>query len=118
VDRPDAGYGGSQAYKGGGAANVPVKLFACPSDSTQADGRANGGTQAGLWGLACYSFNTVSWAGSFQAAASVNVAPPYKVGNIPDGSSNTIGLGEQTGAYPAYSGQRQRPHGQLRGQPV
>jgi prepilin-type N-terminal cleavage/methylation domain-containing protein len=102
VDRPDAGYGGAMAYTGGGAVNVPVKNYACPSDSTQNNDLANGGTQSGKWGLSCYSFNTVLWAGSFQAAQTFRLVPPYKVGNIPDGSSNTIGLGEQTGAYPGF----------------
>jgi prepilin-type N-terminal cleavage/methylation domain-containing protein len=110
VDRPDAGYGGTLAFKGGGAVNVPVKNFACPSDSTQNNGLANGGTQANMWGLSCYAYNTVMWAGSFQAASSANVPPPYKIGNIPDGSSNTVGLGEQTGAYPAYYSSTNNPY--------
>jgi hypothetical protein len=105
TDRPDAGYGGTLAYNGGGALNVPVKIYSCPSDPTQSNGLANGGTQAGKWGLSCYSFNTVLWAGSYQAAATFNVPPPFKIGNIPDGSSNTIGLGEQIGGYPAFYGQ-------------
>ncbi len=104
VDRPDAGYGGTLAYSGGGTVNVPVKLFACPSDSTQNNDLANGGTEAGKWGLSCYAFNTVLWAGSFGAAGALNVPPLYKIGNIPDGSSNTIGLGEQTGGYPGFYG--------------
>jgi prepilin-type N-terminal cleavage/methylation domain-containing protein len=105
TDRPDAGYGGTMAYNGGGAVNVPVKIYACPADATQSSDVANGGTETGKWGLSCYAFNTVLWAGSFQAAGTFNQAPPYKVGNIPDGSSNTIGLGEQTGAYPGYYNQ-------------
>ena len=105
IDRPDAGYGGTLAYNGGGAVNVPVKLYSCPSDSTQSSDLANGGTEAGKWGLSCYSFNTVLWAGSFQAAGTFNNAPPFKIGNIPDGSSNTIGLSEQTGGYPGFYGQ-------------
>jgi prepilin-type N-terminal cleavage/methylation domain-containing protein len=102
ADRPDAGYGGALVYSGGGAVNVPVKLFACPSDSTQSDDLANGGAQAGMWGLSCYACNTVLFAGSFSAAQALNVTPPFRIGNIPDGSSNTIGLGEQTGGYPGY----------------
>jgi prepilin-type N-terminal cleavage/methylation domain-containing protein len=105
ADRPDAGYGGARAYTGGGAANVPVKIYSCPSDSTQSNDLANGGTQSGKWGLSCYAFNTVLWAGSYQAAATFNRAPPFGIGNIPDGTSNTIGLAEQTGAYPGYYSQ-------------
>lgn len=102
VDRPDAGYGGVLAYTGGGAANVPVKIYSCPADPTQNNGLANGGTQAGKWALSCYAFNTVLWAGSYQAATTFNLSPPYNTGNIPDGASNTIGLGEQPGAYPSW----------------
>ncbi len=105
VDRPDAGYGGVLAYTGGGAVNVPVKIYACPSDPTQSNDLANGGNQSGKWGLSCYAFNTVLWAGSYQSATLFNVPPPFKIGNIPDGSSNTIGLGEQPGGYPSYYGQ-------------
>jgi prepilin-type N-terminal cleavage/methylation domain-containing protein len=99
-DRSDPGYGGAQAFKGGGAANVALVIFACPADSTQNNGLAIGGSQNGKWGLSCYAYNTVLFAGSFTAADALNRPPPYKIGNIPDGSSNTIGLGEQTGGYP------------------
>jgi prepilin-type N-terminal cleavage/methylation domain-containing protein len=105
VDRPDAGYGGPLVYQGGGAVNVPVKIYACPADATQMNDQANGGTEAGKWGLSSYAFNTVLWAGSFQAAGRLNVPPPYNLANIPDGTSNTVGLGEQTGGYPGYYGQ-------------
>ncbi len=99
-DRPDAGFGGAQAFNGGGAANLPLPIFACPSDSTQSAGRANGGSQDGKWGLSCYAYNTVLFAGTFSAAVALNRPASYRIGNIPDGSSNTIGLGEQTGDYP------------------
>jgi prepilin-type N-terminal cleavage/methylation domain-containing protein len=102
TDRPDTGYGGAMAYNGGGAVNAPVKVYSCPADPTQNNDLANGGTQTGKWGLSSYAFNTVLFAGSFQAAGTFNQPPPYTVGNIPDGSSNTIGLAEQTGGYPGY----------------
>jgi prepilin-type N-terminal cleavage/methylation domain-containing protein len=105
ADRPDAGYGGTLAYTGGGAVNVPLKIYSCPSDPTQNNGLANGGSQASKWGLSSYAFNTVLWVGSFQAAQTFKAPPPFKVGNIPDGSSNTIGFGEQTGGYPGFYGQ-------------
>jgi prepilin-type processing-associated H-X9-DG protein len=56
--------------------------------------------------LSCYSYNLVLFGGSYNAVLTVmgNADTPYKIGNIPDCSSNTIGLGEQTGAYPAYYG--------------
>ncbi|HZY88225.1 MAG TPA: DUF1559 domain-containing protein [Gemmataceae bacterium] len=89
-----------------GAVNVPLKNFSCPSDPTQSNGLANGGSKAGQWGLSCYSYNLVLFGGSFSAVNSIvgRSASPYKIGNIPDGSSNTVGLGEQTGGYPgSYS---------------
>jgi len=89
-----------------GAVNVPLKNFSCPSDPTQTNGLANGGSKAGLWGLSCYTYNLVLFGGSYNAVLQ-NIGRPsstFKVGNIPDGSSNTIGLGEQIGAYPAYYG--------------
>jgi prepilin-type N-terminal cleavage/methylation domain-containing protein len=91
-------------YKG--ALYVPLKNFACPSDPTQNNGLANGGSQSGQWGLSCYSYNLVLFGGSYSAVNTIvgRSASPYRIGNIPDGSSNTIGLGEQTGAYPAYYG--------------
>jgi prepilin-type N-terminal cleavage/methylation domain-containing protein len=100
TDRSDAGYGGTQAFTGGGAVNVPLKNFSCPSDSTQRNGLAIGGSQDGKWGLSCYAYNTVLLAGSFASASALNRPSPYRIGNIPDGASNTIGLGEQTGGYP------------------
>ncbi len=90
-----------------GALYVPLKNFSCPSDPTQSNGLANGGSKTGQWGLSCYSYNLVLFGGSYNAVLQ-NVGPSsssmYKVGNIPDGTSNTIGLGEQLGAYPAYYG--------------
>jgi prepilin-type N-terminal cleavage/methylation domain-containing protein len=102
TDRPDAGYGNALATKGGGAVNVPLKNFSCPSDPTQSNGLAVGGPFGGKWGLSCYSYNLVLFGGSFSAVNTIvgRSASPYKIGNIPDGSSNTVGLGEQTGDYP------------------
>jgi prepilin-type N-terminal cleavage/methylation domain-containing protein len=85
-----------------GAVFVPRKNFSCPSDPTQNNGLAIGGSQDGKWGLSCYSYNLVLFGGSYNAVNTVvgRSTSPYKIGNIPDGSSNTIGLGEQTGGYP------------------
>jgi hypothetical protein len=30
------------------------------------------------------------------------VPPPYRIGTIPDGTSNTIGIGEASGCFPGY----------------
>jgi prepilin-type N-terminal cleavage/methylation domain-containing protein len=94
ADRRDAGYLG--------AVSIPLKTFSCPSDPTQNNGLAVGGSQGGKWGLSCYSYNLVLFGGSYSAVNAVlgRSASPYKIGNIPDGASNTVGLGEQTGGYP------------------
>jgi hypothetical protein len=42
----------------------------------------------------------VLFAGNYNAASALNRTSPYKIGNIPDWASNTVGLGEQTGDYP------------------
>jgi prepilin-type N-terminal cleavage/methylation domain-containing protein len=99
IDRPDAGFGNDLAYKGGGAVNVPLKTFSCPSDPTQSHGLAVGGPYGGKWGLSCYSYNLVLF-GSGGAVLGLGKSCAYKIGNIPDGASNTLGLGEQTGDYP------------------
>jgi hypothetical protein len=58
-DIPNAGYLS--------AVNVPLKVFSCPSDPTQNNGLAIGGSQNGKWGLSCYSYNLVLFEGSYNA---------------------------------------------------
>ena len=103
MDRPDPGYGNKLASSGGGAANVPVPMFGCPSDPTQNNDLAIGGSQDGKWGLSCYAYNLVLF-GSGGAVSGLGKSCAYKIGNIPDGASNTLGLGEQTGGYPGSFG--------------
>jgi prepilin-type N-terminal cleavage/methylation domain-containing protein len=81
------------------AVYYPLKIFSCPSDPTQREGLAIGGSQDGEFALSCYSYNNVLW-GAGGAVTTWGRPCPYKVGNIPDGASNTLGLGEQTGGYP------------------
>lgn len=84
------------------AVYVPLKNFSCPSDPTQSNGLAVGGSQDRKWGLSCYSYNLVLFGGSYNAVNTVvgRSTAAYKLGTIPHGTSNTIGLGEQTGGYP------------------
>jgi hypothetical protein len=100
VDRPDAGYGNAKAYTGGGAVNVPLKTFSCPSDPTNDNGLAVGGPYDGKWGLSNYSYNLVFFGGG-GAVIGLGKSCGYTIGNIPDGASNTLGLGEQIGCYPS-----------------
>jgi prepilin-type N-terminal cleavage/methylation domain-containing protein len=103
ADRPDAGYGNAQATTGGGAVNLALSVFSCPTDPTNNDGRAVGGPFDGKWGLSCYSYNLVLFGGG-GAVTGLNKAPRYTIGTIPDGSSNTLGLEEQIACYPASFG--------------
>ena len=100
VDRPDAGYGNALATSGGGAVNVPLKTFSCPSDPTNTNGLAVGGPYGGQWGLSNYSYNLVFFGGG-GAINALGKPCGYTIGNIPDGTSNTLGLGEQIAGYPA-----------------
>jgi prepilin-type N-terminal cleavage/methylation domain-containing protein len=104
TDRPDAGYGnqaatGSGPIPAGGALNVPLTIFSCPSDPTNKDGLAVGGPYGGKWGLSCLSYNLVLFGGG-GAVTSLGQSCSYGIGNIPDGSSNTLGLGEQIARHP------------------
>jgi hypothetical protein len=91
------------AITGGGAVNIPLTIFSCPSDPTQRNGLAVGGPFGGKWGLSCYSYNLVLF-GSGGAVTSLGQSCGYTIANIPDGTSNTLGLGEQIGCYPASFG--------------
>jgi hypothetical protein len=99
VDRPDAGYGNRYAYTTGGAVQLALNIFSCPSDPTQRNGRAVGGPYDGKWGLSCVSYNLVLFGGG-GAVFGLNKSCQYTIGTIPDGSSNSLGLGEQIGGYP------------------
>jgi type II secretory pathway pseudopilin PulG len=91
LDRPDAGYLGGQY--------VPLApIHVCPSDPTTINGIA---TLDGKTATSNYAMNLAL----FGAGGTFNVkgaAPPYRVGNIPDGTSNTIGLVETSGCFPGY----------------
>jgi len=70
-----------------------VKAFQCPSDPTLTQGFAT--TQVSSWGGSSYGGNfqmfgttrVTTWGSSWNAG--------YNIGNIPDGASNTIGIGEK-----------------------
>ena len=84
-----------QGYLGVGP--IPLKVFQCPSDPTQQNGVAGG------QGTTSYSINSALFAPG-NSGTIVGYAPPYTIGNIPDGSSNTIGFVEQVAAIPFPSG--------------
>jgi len=75
--------------------SVTLKVFQCPSDPSISAGFA--ANQVGAWGAASY-------AGNFLVFGKVNLpskfggnnwSPQYNIGNIPDGTSNTVGFTER-----------------------
>ncbi len=85
-----------QGYLGAGPS--PLKVFQCPSDPTQQNNGVAGGQ-----GLTSYSINSALFAPGNSGAVAGSV-PPYNIGNIPDGTSNTIAFVEQVAAIPLASG--------------
>jgi prepilin-type N-terminal cleavage/methylation domain-containing protein len=77
-----------------GAQALPLKIFSCPSDPT-----TNG--LAGAIATCNYSNNLVLFGAgnSFQVKGQPS---PYLLSNIPDGTTNTIALVEQSGTYPNF----------------
>ncbi len=90
-DRPDAGYRGAQY--------VPIApIHVCPSDPTTNNGIAttDNKTATGNYALnLCVFGGNGTW--NIKGAA-----PPLRIGTIPDGSSNTIGMVEASGCFPGY----------------
>jgi len=89
-DRPDAGYLGIQYI-----ALAPIHV--CPTDPTTNNGIAIQGSIA----TGNYALNLVL----FGAGGTFNTkgrSSPYRIGTIPDGTSNTIGLVETSGYFPGH----------------
>ncbi len=81
-----------------GAQYTPLAIHYCPSDPTVNNGI---GTLAPNYATGNYSVNLAVWGanGTFNLMAT---PPPYQVGTIPDGSSNTIGIVEASGCFPGF----------------
>jgi prepilin-type N-terminal cleavage/methylation domain-containing protein len=90
------------SWGGGNHASV-IGIYLCPSDSSHANGRRP--TDPGGWACTSYSNVYHLWKNTLY-----NAGPParwesgsvYKIFNIPDGSSNQIGILERFGYYPAH----------------
>jgi prepilin-type N-terminal cleavage/methylation domain-containing protein len=81
-----------------GAEFTPLALHVCPSDPTSKNGI---GSVAPNYATGNYALNLAL----FGANGSFNVkgaSPPYTIGTIPDGTSNTIGIVEASGCFPGY----------------
>jgi len=72
----------------------PVKSYQCPSDFTLTNGWAE--NQVGGWMGASYGANQQVF-GGIRAGGNAD-APQYNIGNIPDGTSNTVGWAEEYAA--------------------
>jgi len=81
-----------------------IKTFLCPSDSSHQNGRRPG--SGGDWACTSYSSNFVMFGRDTYYDNSIGAwqnVSKYTIGNIPDGSSNTIGFVERFGYYSAYN---------------
>jgi prepilin-type N-terminal cleavage/methylation domain-containing protein len=94
---------GSGAGWNNGNATSPIALFQCPSDPT-----INNGLSPDGWGASSYAPNAWLFSNPYnwwsidpQTGNAVSRAK-YKVGNIPDGTSNTIGIVERFSGCPYY----------------
>jgi prepilin-type N-terminal cleavage/methylation domain-containing protein len=85
-----------------GNATAVIKTFICPSDPTMTNGLTLNG-----WAGTSYAPNVVLFGSTNYADPNGQgqwvTAGKYTVGNIPDGTSNTIGLVERLGACPYYN---------------
>jgi hypothetical protein len=94
--------------------NQVVKILLCPADGSHANGINSNGGNGGGWAVTSYSpvaGNPGTGAGLFGGANSYNTSkgvyiygPKYNIGNIPDGTSNTVGVVERFAQYPSYGG--------------
>src|SRR5262249_43564334 len=102
---PDAG---AVLGTAGVFANIPMKVFLCPSDSSTTNGLTNytnGNINSALgttiYYAACnYAHNLALYARYANKTANYYQAA-YTIANIPDGTSNTISFAERIGNCPA-----------------
>jgi prepilin-type N-terminal cleavage/methylation domain-containing protein len=97
------------SWGNGGGVNgqsVVVKTFLCPSDPTHNNGTSQA-PSAGGWTVSSYSRNFCMFdtGGGYQAQAGGHywTLPKYTVANIPDGTSNTLGITERYASLTTYN---------------
>jgi prepilin-type N-terminal cleavage/methylation domain-containing protein len=79
-----------------------IKTYLCPSDSSH----NNGISPATGWAVTSYSTNHYMFSNATiydSSLAAYQNGSRYTIANIPDGTSNTVGIVERFGYYPAYS---------------
>jgi prepilin-type N-terminal cleavage/methylation domain-containing protein len=87
---------------GGNAHREVIKTYICPSDSSSSGGRRP--TDPNGWACTSYS-NSFQLFNSQQYDTGINTwvyRSQYDIGNIPDGTSNTVGVVERFAYYSAY----------------
>jgi len=89
---------GSAGNVNGQSTSTAIKIYRCPSDSTpSSDGARN--NNSGGWPVTSYFRNYLMWdsGGGYQAAGGGHywTLSKYNIGNIPDGTSNTVGVVER-----------------------
>jgi prepilin-type N-terminal cleavage/methylation domain-containing protein len=98
---------GSGASWGNGNHNVVIKTYICPSDPTSNNGiNANGGNGS-TWAVTSYAPNFYMFAAANNydnVTGAYQNQSKFNIGNIPDGTSNTIGIVEHFGQFPYYNG--------------
>jgi len=97
----DSGLAGTPS---GTVRSAVIKPFQCPSDPTQSNGYA--ANQVNQWGGSSYQMNFQLFGASNNAATAGgnNWNAPYNIGNIPDGTSNTVAAAEHYAACTAAGG--------------
>jgi len=96
---------GSSAIWGNNNHTSVVKVLLCPSDATH-----NNGTSPNIsWGVVSYAPNVYLFSGFPYSYYTYNTATyayesrsQYNIGNIPDGTSLTVGVVERFGYFPTY----------------
>jgi len=102
--------GGYYSWYNNGATNgngpgTVIKTYLCPSDPTHNNGISQAGS-AGGWAAVSYSRNYFLFdlGGGYEPSSGYYYTrPKFTVANIPDGTSNTIGILERYASYVPYN---------------
>jgi len=97
-----ASYGSGASWGAGQHATV-IKTYLCPSDSTHTNGRRPVDTSG--WACTSYSVNWYLFGKDYMYNPSFGYETKsrFSIGNIPDGTSQTVAIMERLAWYPSYS---------------